>query len=161
MSAEIWFDLRQAVREAHALGATFAIAGADVEINGTPLPRSLLDRLPSDLLFQYLGADRVDREAVEFAELIGITPVLVEDPAELPAILAELEQAEFVGIDIETAPIGAKPTPVRINKDGSVAARQAEPDDAGLDPHRSEIATVQLFAGGDRVFIFRGKSLQG
>src|SRR5262249_61532956 len=68
------------------------------------------------------------------------------------------------GIDIETAlkPGMGKPRPaIQLNLDGTPAEHQPQWDErGGLDPHRADIALLQLYAGGGRVYLFRGKALQ-
>ena len=115
--------------------------------------------LPSAYLFQYFGAARADNEAVAFLRQLGVTPVLVTDLAGADAAMVELTGCDPIGLDIETSPPDARPAPIRINVDGSVAARQAEPSGDGLDPHRATIATLQLYGGGERCFVFRGAAL--
>src|SRR4051812_27584166 len=144
MSAEVWVGLRKIVREAHQLGAEFRVVGGDIEIDGA-LPSAMLRVLPSAYLFQYFGAARADNEAVAFLSQLGVSPVLVTDLAGADAVMAELTGADPIGLDIETAPPNARPAPIRINADGSVAARQPEPSGDGLDPHRATIASVQLY----------------
>jgi DNA polymerase-1 len=153
-----WPALRKAVREAHMLGTEFRIVGADVEISGE-LPPSLRDKLPTGLLFEYLGGARADKAACAFLDYLGVAPVLVTDLGGADAAMAELAGCDPIGLDIETSPPDGRPAPVRVNGDGGVAARQAEPSGDGLDPHRAGIATVQLYGGGTKCFVFRGAAL--
>src|SRR4051794_35813870 len=113
-----WIALRKAVREAHQLGATFRVVGDDVDIDGD-LPSALRAALPAPMLRQYLGAARDDAEAIAFLAKLGVAVVLVEDIPGADAAMAELDGADPIGIDIETAPPDARPAPVRLNKDGS------------------------------------------
>jgi DNA polymerase I-like protein with 3'-5' exonuclease and polymerase domains len=154
----VWQDLRKAVREAHRLGAQFRIVGADIEIDGE-LPATVRDRLPPELLRDYLGAVRTDNAATAFLDLLRVEAVLVTDRTGADAAMQELTGLDPIAIDIETAPPDDRPAPIRINVDGSVAAYQTEPSDHGLDPHRAHISTVQLYGGGDRCFVFRGLAL--
>ncbi len=153
-----WLDLRKAVREAHRLGAEFRIVGADVEIEGE-LPGTLRAALPANLLRQYLGAIRADKEAISFLQRLEVEAVLVENIAGADAAMAELTCVDMIGIDVETSPPDARPAPVRINADGSVSAIQPQPNGEGLDPHRAGIMTLQLYAGINRAFVFRGAAL--
>jgi DNA polymerase-1 len=153
-----WAALRDAVCEAKAHGAEFRVIGADIEISGE-LPAELRARLPVELLWSYLGAEKTDLQAQQFARLLGITPVLVTTAAALAGVFEKLAGAEYIGIDIETGEPGSRPPPVMLNKDGSVAAIQPKPDDAGLDPRRSAIMTVQLCADGEQVFVITGDAL--
>jgi DNA polymerase-1 len=157
--------LRHAVREAHKLGVKFRIRGANVEIEGDA--QQLRDTLDPETLYEYLGAAAADREAITFLEGLGVEAILVEDVTAATAALDELAAAQspFVGLDIETTPKPAyaelRPA-VRINADGSVG--RAEKDKSGkpaaLDPHRGDIALLQLFAGTNRCFGFRGAALE-
>jgi len=157
--SEIWIALRKVVREAHLLGAEFRVVGADVVVDGK-LPAGVAYKLAPNLLRGYLGAARADKAARSFIQHLGVTPVLVTDQAGADEAMTELAGADPIGLDIETAPPGARPAPIRINADGSVAARQPEPSGLGLDPHRATIATLQLYGGGDRCFVFRGAALR-
>jgi hypothetical protein len=48
-----------------------------------------------------------------------------------------------------------------INSDGSYSARQPEnKDKTALDPHRSNITCLQIYAGGRCAFVFRKAALQ-
>ena len=157
-AAAVWPTLRKTVREARLLGAEFRIVGADVEIAGE-LPTSLREQLPAPLLFEYFGAARADNAARAFLDYLGVTAELVIDLANADAAMVELSGCDTIGLDIETAPPEEPPAAIRINVDGSVAARQAEPSGTGLDPHRATIATLQLYGGGERCFVFRGPAL--
>jgi DNA polymerase I-like protein with 3'-5' exonuclease and polymerase domains len=154
----VWQDLRKAVREAHRLGAKFRIVGADIEIDGA-LPATVQDRLPAELLREYFGAVRTDNRAQAFLASMDVETVLVSDEAGAQATMDQLTGLDPIAIDIETASPDDRPPPIRINADGSVSAHQAEPSEDGLDPHRGHIATVQLYGGGDRCFVFQGIAL--
>jgi hypothetical protein len=157
-AADVWVSLRKIVREATLLGTEFRIVGAEVDITGS-LPPEMRSVLPKDYLFQYLGAARADKEATVFLHRFGVTSVLVTNVLEAEAAIRELSGCDPIGSDIETSPPDARPAPIRINIDGSVAARQAEPSGEGLDPYHAEIATVQLYGGGSRCFVFRWTAL--
>ena len=154
-----WIALRQAIAEAKERGAEFCIIGDAVEISGE-LPAELRARLPGELLWSYLGAERTDFEAQQFADLIGIVPVPVSDPSGLAGIFEALTGADYIGLDIETGVPGRKPLPVALTKDGGIAAVQPRPDDDGLDARRSAIATLQLCGDGERVFVVTGAALK-
>jgi DNA polymerase I-like protein with 3'-5' exonuclease and polymerase domains len=155
---DVWPALRKAVREARRLGAEFRVIGRDVEIDGD-LPPGMLITLPPEYLFQYFGAARADKEAVMFLRQLGVEPVLVDELNGAKAAMDELTNCDLIGLDIETGSPDMRPPPIRINSDGGVAARQEEPSRIALDPHRATIATVQLYGGGARCFIFRGLAL--
>ena len=156
---DVWTELRKTVREAHLLGAKFRIVGDSIEIDGD-LPGDLKAALPVPMLRQYLGATRTDREAVEFLSQLGVAAVLVDDIAGAEAAMADLDGEDLVGIDVETAPCNARPEPVRLNTDGGLSAIQPKPNGDGLDPHRAEIQTLQLYGGTDVAFVFVGEALQ-
>jgi hypothetical protein len=119
-----WVELRKVVREARNLGAVFRVVGADVEIEGD-LPRDLRDALPANMLWQYLGAARADKEAEAFlVDSFGVEPVLIEDVAVAESAMAALDGIAVLGIDIETSPSDARPAPIRINVDGALSALQ-------------------------------------
>jgi DNA polymerase I len=160
-------ELRDAMREAVALGAEFRITGADVEITGLDeLPEVLNRHRNSGLLYSYLAGDDADDEAIDFARRLGVEPILVETREEAIAAVEEMTgmAAPHVGVDIETAPLpqhAKRRPPIGINTDGglSAAPRKRHSDGAGLDPHTARIASLQLHAGGSRAFVFRGEAL--
>jgi DNA polymerase I-like protein with 3'-5' exonuclease and polymerase domains len=160
-------ELRDAMREAVALGAEFRIVGASVDITGLDELPEIIDRHRMDgLLYSYLGADDTDSEAIDFARRIGVEAILVETRAAAITAVKEMTalSAPHVGFDIETAPLPqhAKPRPpIGINTDGGLSgvARKKHSDNAGLDPHTARIASLQLYAGGSKAFVFRGMAL--
>jgi hypothetical protein len=160
---------RQLVREASALGAKFRICGADVVVDGIdnlaqPLRAELQIYVTNGFIYDLIGGNDADAEATGFLQKLGVTAVLVADRAGAIAAVEELSRAEWVGLDIETAPKRefADPRPaIAINADGSISATQKRASDgAGLDPHLAEIASLQLYAGGARCFVFRGEALR-
>jgi ribonuclease D len=165
--------LKRALREATQLGAQFRIAGADVAIDGadklpSPLRDSLIRFTECGLLRSYLGGDEPDEEALDLLDTLDVDAVLVETCEALRAAIRQLEvdkraNGGTVGIDIETAPQPGQGTPrpwVSINIDGARSAvRPKWEDRTGLDPHRANIATVQLYAGGVECFVCRGEAL--
>jgi DNA polymerase I-like protein with 3'-5' exonuclease and polymerase domains len=167
-------ELRQLVHEAHALGVTFRISGAEVLIKfPKPFPGRLRARLhdyrESGWLFGFLGGDRRDAEALEFADKLGIRRVLVTTRDGVREAIGHLRvdlrlYEGHLGLDIETSPLpgqGDPPPPIEFNNDGTVAEHQPPwKNDAGLDPHRAVIATLQLYAGGLCAYVFRGEALQ-
>jgi DNA polymerase I len=165
-----WSALKRLLSEASALGATFRIVGAEVEVDGLgDFPDDLRDPIEqarrSGFLWTYLGADVPDEEAVEF--LAKVTPILVTDREKVgdcvTEILEDLAGNESpdaaVGIDIETAPDDWRPPPVKLKRDGGIHVTQPAPDKAGLDPHTAKIQVLQLYAGGKRAFVFKGAAL--
>jgi hypothetical protein len=164
-----WRALRRAVREAHALGIEFHICGDRVRVDGIErLPNKLREALDPDLLWAYTGADEDDEEAIAFLEALGVEAALVSNARDAAAAIAELEaqKSPVIGLDIETAskPKFAQPRPpILINQDGGIRKPKAldkkAPRPPAIDPHRAEIATLQLFAGGTRCFVFLDAAL--
>jgi DNA polymerase-1 len=150
--------LQEAVRAATKLGATFRIVGADIEIDGD-LPDESRAALPVDQLYAYFGAAAADNEAVEFLAQLQVLPILVTDAAGATAAMGALAGADPIGLDLETAPPGARPEPVMINSTGKLAASQPGAGKAGLDPHTAVIQTAQLYAGGEHAYVFHGEAL--
>ena len=150
-------ELRQLVREAAALGATFRLSGASVLITfPEPFPSSLRDRLceyrDSGWLGPYLGAERLDAPAKAFAAELGVAAVVVTTCAEVPDAIRQLQDDKVfgghLGLDIETSPRpgqGEPPPAIQFNSDGTVAEGQPKwQNDAGLDPHRATIACLHV-----------------
>jgi len=138
-----------------------------LSVSVTPADK-LRDALHPELLWSYFGADEDDQEAVAFIEELQVEPVLIEDTASAESAVEalEAEKSPFIGLDIETSPKPeyAEPRPpVQINADGSVGLTRAPKHKshlhAGVDPHRAALATLQLFAGGMRCFVFRGEAI--
>src|SRR6516164_8633393 len=123
---------RQLVREASALGAKFRICGADVVVDGIdnlaqPLRAELQIYVTNGFIYDLIGGNDADAEATGFLQKLGVTAVLVADRAGAIAAVEELSRAEWVGLDIETAPKRefADPRPaIAINADGSISATQ-------------------------------------
>jgi DNA polymerase-1 len=114
------------------------------------------------LLWGYLGAEEWDDEALDFSAQLNAEPVLIKDRAAVSAILEQLgieAHGNPIGVDIETAGEGKRPF-IKINRDGALAAVQDKPDASGLSPQTAAIATVQLYAGGPRCWVFHGSALQ-
>jgi DNA polymerase-1 len=166
---QVWRSLRRAVREATALGVEFRVRGAEVEIaRAEQLPDELWGALDQELLWSYLGADEDDDEALTFLETLGVEAVLITDIFAAAAAVAELEEQKppIVGLDLETCPkpeFAAPRPPVPINKDGSVRKPKAPdkkaPRPPAIDPNRADIATLQIYPGGSRCFVFRGAAI--
>jgi DNA polymerase I len=165
-------EIKNLLREASALGARFRISGFRVEVDRgaalpEPLRQSLRHHAESGLLCAYLGGEEQDLPALELSDQIGAESVLVETRCGLRtavrALLTDIRQhGDMIGLDIETAPRpGQADRPwIRLNSDGSLAAVQPVTQDrTGLDPHCSNIQTVQLYAGGARCYVLRGEAL--
>jgi DNA polymerase I-like protein with 3'-5' exonuclease and polymerase domains len=159
-------ELKAAIRDAAARGATFRICGADITIDGLrTIPDPIARARHSGFLYSWLAGDEDDNEALAFCRTLDVEPVLVETLEEALVAVKTMTPAAFVGLDIETAPRReyAKPRqPIAINTDGSLSAAQPSPHDdpAGLDPHLARIASLQLYAGGKYSYVFRGEALR-
>jgi DNA polymerase I-like protein with 3'-5' exonuclease and polymerase domains len=158
-------EFREAMRLSVAIGCKFWVNGADVDIDGISLiPEAIEKARQSGYLYSWLGADDADREAITFCRQLDVEPVLVKAREQAIAAVKEMSGAAHLGADIETTPKRefAKPRrPIAINGDGSLGAIQRKHHDkAGLDPHRAEIASLQLYGGGSKCFVFRGEALR-
>lgn len=166
-------ELRDLVREANQLGATFRFRGADIAIGDFErLPAPLAERLTgyadSGWLFAYLGGDLLDRPAIELGRRLGIENVVVTTIAALRRAIRQLEAdkrqyGRYIGLDIETggkAGCGAPRPPIVITIEGAVAERQpGSKDRTALSPHLADIGCLQLYGGGKQCFIVRGAAL--
>jgi len=165
----LWRSLRLAVKQAHALGVEFYVRGADIESVGIEcLPDKLRNALDHDMLREYFGASEDDDEAIDFLNNLGVDAVLVTNATAAMEAVVELEseKAPFIGLDIETIgkPEYTQRQTVKVNVDGSIGKTPKDPRDKtrrppGTDPHQADIATLQLYAGGKRCFVFHGAAL--
>jgi DNA polymerase-1 len=165
--------LRHALREAVALGAKFRMSGAAVSIEGiTALPQRLCEALRAHQHYLWDLIDNgTDREPIELLDNLGVEPVLAETRYQarqaVRQIITDLaEHGPPIGLDIETSPRPeyAQPRPcAKFNANGCISdaqpPRKAYQDPAGTDPHRSDIALAQLYAGGKQCFVFRSNAL--
>jgi hypothetical protein len=163
----------QLISEVTALGCRFRLSGAGLAIEGLgclPLPLRQALREHAGFVWSILD-DGCDVAPIKIIEALGITPVVAETCAEARSAVRELianlrDHGGPIGLDTETSPRPeyAKPRPFAvINKDGCISAKQPgdrdHKDPAGPDPLRASIQLLQLFAGGNRCFVFRGKAL--
>jgi len=170
-----WEQVCQVVRETVALGVSFRIAGNAVAIDATvELPRTLqaeLDELRGNgwLRRYLLSGDDPDREVLAFLDELDVDVSVITTRAGVLTAIQQLAvgmraHGGHLGLDIETYPRKGQGPPrpaIVLNKDGAPAERQPKcKNDAALDPHRAEIACLQLFAGGTHAFVFRGAALQ-
>jgi hypothetical protein len=162
--------LVQLATECTELGARFRLAGATVDMEGLELlPEPLQDRLihylaPGGWMWAYLGGERLDAPALALSKQLGVRPVEVETRAEARAAVRTLitdirSNNGTIGLDIETT--GTPKQWLRINRDGTVAEKQKndQRDRTALDPHRSQIAAMPIYAGGAECFLFRHEAL--
>jgi hypothetical protein len=168
--------IKAVLREASLLGARFRLSGYGVEIETfadlpAQLQQSLRHHVESGLLYAYLGGEELELPALDLADRLGVAAVLVETRTQVKdairCLIGDLkEHGPPLGLDIETCPRPefVKRHWVRLNDDGTLAAVQPSPlhdvDKPGIDPHRSDIATLQIYPGGRRCFIFRAAALQ-
>lgn len=168
--------VKTALREASVLGARFRPSGNGVEIEKfddlpATLQQSLRHHVESGLVYDYIGGEAAELPALDLADQLGVAAVLVETQAQakdaIRGLLTDLkDHGGPLGLDIETSPRPEfiRRQWVRLNDDGTFAAIQPSPvhdlDKPGIDPHRSVISTLQLFAGGRCCFIFRGEALR-
>jgi DNA polymerase I-like protein with 3'-5' exonuclease and polymerase domains len=171
--------LADLIRELSALGVRFHVFGAYVTITGheglpQPLAKQLRAVESSGWLCEYFGCSRGEASALELVGRLGVTPHLIDIRRLLRRALQRLildqhTNGPEIGLDIETAPkpeYWKLPPAVKFTKDGIIAEKQSpprikgEPEDTTLlDPHRSRIATLQLYAGGEHAFVIRGRAL--
>jgi DNA polymerase-1 len=161
------------VRLAVLAGAEFRLHGCETRVSSTDLLTSdiraaLLAR--GDELWSHLGgvpADAVSslldtyNVGVAYPRTAGaareaVAEILADAAANMPA---ELHRTlpPWVGFDTETAadPGHELRPPVKLKKDGYPAKNQTPlKETAGLDPHRSHIRLLQLYAGGKRCLVF-------
>src|SRR5215472_12477747 len=137
-----------AAMQAAAKAACLRISGASVVAEGLDglidEDRLTLDQaIANGALWRHLGGEAADREAIEFLEKLGANAVLVEDPAEVPALLELADQEAAgrpIGLDLETTG-GDRPW-LNIKQDGMLAKRQDGLDGTALAPYRGgKIAT--------------------
>jgi DNA polymerase I len=167
------------LRRANEAGVTLHVSGAEMTIGGNVGElsddlREELDRLQtSGFLWDWCGAAVIDREAVAFANSLGVEVVLVETDAQAISAVEELSSdaadGRTIGLDTETAlkPEFAPPRrPILVNADGTLSERnrfeekppKGEPK-PWRDPHLAAIRLLQLHAGR-RCFVFRGRALE-
>jgi DNA polymerase I-like protein with 3'-5' exonuclease and polymerase domains len=162
-------ELRQLVRECDELGARFRLCGATVKVDGLerlpePLQLRLMDYChPEGWMWAFLGGERLDTPAIALSQKLGVRTVLVDSRSEARAavrtLIADIRAIDGgVAIDIETA---APQHWVHLNQDAVIAEKQRidKHDKSGLDPYRSPILTLQVYAGGTDCFLFRHDAL--
>src|SRR5262249_16003887 len=158
-------------------GVGFHVYGPHLTITGREgLPQPLAQRLDefeqAGWLRTYFGCDRGEDSALEVIATLGVTPHLIETKRLLRRALQrriidqEVNGTE-IGLDMETArkpEYQRLPPPVRFTAEGVICERQSVPKPRGtpkdttlLDPHRAQIATLQLYAGGEHAFVVRGR----
>jgi hypothetical protein len=157
------------MNQAAELGAQFHILGDAVECHGD-LPEALAQQLAryADLLPSYLDIHADDCEAIAFFEKLGVGLVHVTASAGVESALQVLDADAAISklpiaIDIETTPKGPPaPRIAVLTKNGGLHGSPPKPENnlASLSPYTGRIATMQLYSGGDSVFVFTGEALQ-
>jgi len=152
-------------------------ASVELRISGDDVIADGIDRLADDakaefeefrrsgLLWSWCGAEDADEEAIAFAEKLGVEAVLLETKKQAEDAIHELERTEgHLGLDIETAlraEYASPRAPIAINKTGVLSAiqpnnkktKKSEPK-FWADPNLTDVRTLQLYAGGERCFVF-------
>jgi DNA polymerase-1 len=176
-----YLTLAQVVAEAHAMGARFYVAGDQITRSGE-LPATLAATLDAhrDLWSSFFNISEDDHRACAFFATLNVALIKVTSPDACRAAVDELDRnvAQYGGpiaADIETAAKTPRaPRLIKLNKNGSLAANQRPPkkplegDDDGngtdesraaLSPYTGRIASLQLYAGGKVVWVFRDEAL--
>jgi DNA polymerase I-like protein with 3'-5' exonuclease and polymerase domains len=167
------------IRELSLLGTRFHVLGPHLTVTGREgLPQPLANLLDeferSGWLRGFFGCDRAESSALQLITRLGVQAVLVRTKKRLrQALLRLIEDQKIhgpeIGLDIETAPnpeYRKLPPAVKFTQEGVIADRQGPSkikgeleDKPALDPHRSHIASVQLYCGGEHAFVIRGPAL--
>jgi DNA polymerase-1 len=175
-----FLTLAAAISEAHALGATFTVAGDAIERHGE-LPAALAATLDAnkDLWPDFFDTEADDQAALTFFRSLCVELVHITEESNCPKALAQLDHdaAEHglpIAIDLETAALSVprKPRRIRLTKDGCLAANQRPPQATGedtghddskdaLSPRTGYVAVLQLYAGGGASYIFTDDALAG
>src|SRR5262249_40176043 len=119
-------------------------------------------------LYAQLGGTQLEQAAIEFCESLKVEPLLVESAADFELALSAIEDdkrthGHLVGLDIETKarPEYRQPGPA-IRFTGAGITHEKQPknrDRTGVDPYRSDIATLQIYSGGTFCYVFRNTAL--
>jgi DNA polymerase I len=159
--------LRKPIRDLLAGGGCVARDGNHVLVDG---PEAMVEavRAHAEEMVRYVipsvGADEAELVRSLLADA-GATVTYITSPDAARQAVADIVAGapDVVGLDIETEALLAfrQPIPIRFNKDGNIAARQPRDGAAGvaLDPYRSKARLVQVWAGGEHVFIFDMRSV--
>jgi DNA polymerase I-like protein with 3'-5' exonuclease and polymerase domains len=151
--------LREALARATAQGMQFWLRGAEITTNGGPV------RLQPEQLTALWQHATDEQPYIDLLAQLQVSVSLVETREQLYRAIRQIERdkranGSLVGIDLETAARNALPPPLRFTKAGTLAARQVSTGSSDLlDSHAARIATLQLHAGGDTVFVFRNEAL--
>jgi hypothetical protein len=170
-----WLETAQLVGETTKLGVLFRPSGAGVKIDmPLTLPAPLRARLEAaqsgNLLRSVLAGGRdEDREAVNFADSLGVKRVVITECRTARDAVRQLirdlqDHGGPLAVDIETGvPDGeGEPHPAIVfTADGIPQEQQPQwKDRAGLDPRRNQIGVLQLYAGGATAYLFRFAALE-
>ena len=154
--------LRKQIRNLLAAGGQISREGATVVVDGPSEVAETL-RAEADRLATSIVPSVTPDDAALVRSLLdntGVSIAYVTDPAVARSAVADIlaSQPEVIGLDLETEvlPLFRQPTPVAFNKDGNLAVRQPRDGAAGaaLDPYRSKVRLVQVWAGGQHCHIF-------
>ena len=106
-------------------------------------------------------SEEAQHAAAELLMEFKVEPVHVTtdvQAVEIMVSLAEVPDTDMVGIDIETCPLPQwreKRQVICLTERGRLAKKQSRPAyGPGLDPHRAETRTVQIYWGGPQAFVF-------
>jgi len=164
MTAGLDPQIRRQLAQFVGAGGRILLDGDGVLLKG-PGRQSLADTLRplrgAVLAHLRPGVDAQDAGRVQgYIEPAQVHYIVDDAAAEaaVETVLADADDAGVIALDIETCPQPEwrRPIPIQINKDGSLAKRQPTTGDAGaaLDPYQAQIRLVQLYAGGEGVYVF-------
>ena len=159
--------LRKPLRDLIAAGGRVARDGNCLSIDG-PAAAADAVRAHAEELAQYV----VPAVTAEEAELVrglladasaGVAYITAPTAARQAVAGIVAAAPDVVGLDFETEVLPAfrEPIPIRFNKNGNLAARQPRDGAAGiaLDPYRSKVRLVQVWAGGEHCYVFDMRSI--
>ena len=153
-----------ALAAAAKAGAAFRLSGNRIEISGLgkveqadPAVAAFL-REHDRAVFAALGGGAADQPSIALIETLGSRSDCADDSTAAAAIVEVLADAgdRPIAIDVETAALAeyADYPPMRLTIAGRSNKVQPRADNqAALDPHRSVVRLVQLYAGGQRVAV--------
>ena len=150
------------VRDLQTFGGTVSRLGSQILVDGPPTAANAVAALQERdaELRRYLVPSITSTEVALVRRLLsdaGVNVAYITDPAAAREVAAAIcaSRPDVVGVDFETEVLRAnqRPMPVVFTKDGRPFARQPRTEEA-LDPYRSKVRLVQVWAGGDSCFVF-------